>query len=226
MLDNIVAALGASGELESFLKIIAAPAAYQQFHALVKNEIKASGNDDAVTLRLSTWVRHFLQDRSKSDTENRIGESKTQEAASSMEQWHDAWKERLKDVAAFDSILKENPEIQSRLSAQGIDLEAEKKNERERLQHSNPTISNEEADVRSALTIYLRHQDAIYRAIPDGKGHKELDAGFDKLKLAAREVGMPYQESVRTAGDISYSDKRAILAATTATSPNAKTIRT
>lgn len=65
--------------------------------------------------------------------------------------------------------------------------------------------------------MYLRHQDAIYAAAPDDAVRRDLNTSFEHLRTHARDVGIPYQESIRHAVDILPSDKVAMMLATGAT---------
>lgn len=78
-------------------------------------------------------------------------------------------------------------------------------------------MSGEEMDARCAITVYLRHQDAIYAAAHDESAKQELNASFEHLRTHARSIGIPYQESIRLAVDVLPSDKAAIMATTGAT---------
>lgn len=142
-----------------------------------------------------------------------------------MDERADRAMERAKDVQAFDALLRKHPEILGRLKAQGIDLDAEKDRERERLKSENPGMPEAEASARSAISVYLRHADAIRDAAPHESARKDLGAGLERLKPHARELAIPYVEAIRSTAGILPADKAAIVAATNSTGFDTRAVR-
>lgn len=75
-------------------------------------------------------------------------------------------------------------------------------------------MPEDEIGARSAIAVYLRHKEAIRNSAPGDAVRKEFDAGFERLKPYAREMGIPYVETVRSAAGLLPADKEAIIAAT------------
>jgi len=119
-----------------------------------------------------------------------------------------------RELSEFDRLIKAHPEISSKLAKEGIDLEREKNDERESLKRSNPEMPEVELAVRASVSVYLNRRDAIYRAAPDRPTRIALQAEFEKMKVSARELRLPYEESIADARDIPSSDKRFMLATT------------
>lgn len=227
VLNDVATALDGMNEFDSFLGLLGDASNRQSFREGYRKALDTvSANPEDPAPGGQSWIREFVQRLPSPEIGNRTAAANRLQNTN-REQWRDSWKERLRDIAAFDALVKANPELLSKLAAQGIDLEAEKKLEHEQLKRSNPSMSVEEAGARSALAVYLRHQEAIYRLIPDASARKEFDTGFDNLRRFAREAGVPYQEPVWAARDISSGDKASILAATAAgASFETKSIRT
>ncbi len=172
-----------------------------------------------------SWINEFIRghEAGRGDkAEYGIGNNNKSDNAEAR---NDGAQERAKDIAAFDTLLKKHPEIAGKLRAQGIDLDAEKGRERERLKGADPKMPDAETDARAAITVYLRYQDAIHAAAPDDTARQEFAASFEHLKSYAREVGIPYQDSVRMAAGILPTDKAAIMAATTGTAFDTRAVR-
>lgn len=165
-------------------------------------------------LLADSWIPDFILKHAKGSDETGTRTIQIDRKSSDLDARLDKAQERDKDIQAFDALLKKHPEILGKLRAQGIDLDAEKIRERERLKSADPEISNEEIDARAAITVYLRHQDAIHAAAPDS-ARQELAASFEHLKLYARDAGIPYPDTVRLTAGVLPSDKTAIMAATT-----------
>ncbi len=168
-------------------------------------------------MKIDNWLPEFIEGFSKDATETKKEEIRSEVNQENKSERREAAAERNKDIRAFEVILEKHPEILDKLKAQGIDLNAERDREREKLKQENPGMSEGEIESRSALAVYLRHQDAIVAAAPDDSVRKELDAGFDRLRSHARDAGIPYQETIRNAAGILPTDKAAIMMATSAT---------
>lgn len=180
--------------------------------------------EETSPLKVDAWLKEFLASLNKHSSENQKIEAEKQITSLNSNEKTTRYTEdkidytgQNKDVQTFDAILKKHPEIVNKLKAQGIDLDAEKRQERDKLTATHPGMSGEEMDTRCAITVYLRHQDAIYAAAPDDSIKQELNASFEHLRAHARSVGIPYQESIRQAVDVLPSYKAAIMATTGAT---------
>lgn len=154
---------------------------------------------DGAPVRVDNWIGAFASKWESVVADGLADRSKADIDASSMESRADRALERAKDIQAFDELLRRHPEALERLRAQGIDLEAEKSRERERIRSANPDMADAEIGARSALAAYLRHADVIRNAVPDEAARKEFDSGLESLKAHAREAGIPYLETVRSA---------------------------
>ena len=99
-------------------------------------------------LKIDSWINEFIAGLDKNASDARAAEEDTHEKAAKSEKKSDGVSEqdarhaeRLKDVRAFDALLSKHPEIDARLKAQGIDLEAEKRAERDRLAAAHPGMA-------------------------------------------------------------------------------------
>jgi len=208
----VLAALKETGTLDALLALAVDSAIRVQFRAQVEKGFKQTAEGEPLNVR--PWINDFIADARKGTQDTGKDSAKAADDSGNKAERADNFKERDKDIHSFDILLQKHPEIFGRLKAQGIDLDAEKARERERLRSENPGMPEEEAGTRSALAVYLRHEKAIREAAPDESARKEIDAGFEKLRAHARDAGIPYQETLRNAAGILPADKAAIAAAT------------